>query len=90
MGDRGLRVVQRNLRIGGGEIDVLAADGRDKVAVEVRTVTGGNDPIDAIGDEKRRRVQALASMVGADRSDFIGIRLHRTGIDLHWVPGPSR
>ncbi len=70
-----------------GEIDLLALDHGIRVAVEVRTVTGGDDPIDAIGAGKRHRVQRLARQVGAQRVDFVGIRLDQDGVMFHWVPG---
>jgi len=70
-----------------GEIDLLALDHGVKVAVEVRTVTGGDDPIDAIGPDKRQRVQRLARQVRAQRVDFVGVRLDQDGVVFHWVPG---
>ncbi len=33
----GMRIVARNVRVPGGEIDILAADGDDLVFIEVRT-----------------------------------------------------
>lgn len=71
----------------GGELDILAVDGGRRVVVEVRTVSAGDDPIDAIDESKRGRVRSLAGRVGADRVDLVGIRLDTHGIDLHWVPG---
>ncbi len=37
---RGMAIIARNLRIGGGEIDLLARDGETLVFVEVRTRRG--------------------------------------------------
>jgi Holliday junction resolvase-like predicted endonuclease len=68
-----------------GELDLLAMDGRSLVAVEVRTTMGLDDPIDAIGHAKRRRVTSLAGAVSANRVDLLGIRLGEEGIDFHWV-----
>jgi len=84
--DHGLKVVARNLVVNNGEIDLLALDGDVIVAVEVRTVTAGDDPIDAIGDAKRSRVQRLAPQLGAQRVDFVGIRLDPDSVVFHWVP----
>lgn len=60
-------------------------DGLDLVAVEVRTTTGLDDPIDAIDRAKRRRVMRLAGALGAGRVDFLGIRLGEEAVDFHWV-----
>jgi Holliday junction resolvase-like predicted endonuclease len=70
--------------VDGGEIDLIAYDHGQRVVVEVRTVTGGIDPIDAIGMAKRRRVRHLA---GAARVDFVGVRLGTDDVLVHWVPG---
>jgi Holliday junction resolvase-like predicted endonuclease len=73
--------------VGGGEIDLLAIDGRDRVAVEVRARTGGDDPVDAVDSTKRARVAVLGRQIGATRIDVVGIRVGPAGFDLHWVPG---
>lgn len=80
-------VVARNVGVGRGEVDILALDGREKVVVEVRAITGDTDPIDAVGATKRRRVQRLAGRMGADRADFLGIRFAERDVVVHWVPG---
>lgn len=79
--------IARNVEVDGGEIDLLMSDHARKVAVEVRTVTGEGDPIDAIDPGKRRHVARLAGKVGAGRVDFLGIGFRRWGVELHWVPG---
>ena len=84
---RGLRVVGRNIRVGGGELDLLAIDGRARTVVEVRATVGSVDPLDAVDERKRRRVWALARSVGCDRVDFIGVRVDPEGFDVHWLPG---
>lgn len=63
----------------------MATDGPVSVVVEVRTITGTLDPIDAIGERKRRQVRRLAHQLKADRVDFLGIRLDEFGMDFHWV-----
>lgn len=87
LSEAGVRTLARNFAVDGGEIDLLAVDGSERVAVEVRTVTGRTDPIDAIGEEKRFHVRSLASQIGADRVDFVAIRLDLLGFDVHWLPG---
>jgi Holliday junction resolvase-like predicted endonuclease len=80
-------VVARNLQVGRGEIDLLAMDGRVRVVVEVRTVTGNGDPIDAVDESKRRQVRSLAGKLGAARLDFVGVGFGPDGVVIHWVPG---
>jgi Holliday junction resolvase-like predicted endonuclease len=55
--------------------------------VEVRTISGPGDPIDAIDVGKRRRVGRLAANLHADRTDFLGIAIRDEAIEVHWVPG---
>jgi Holliday junction resolvase-like predicted endonuclease len=79
--------VARNVDVGRGEIDLIAVDHGQRVVVEVRTVTGEGDPIDAVGHSKRRRVRRLAGSIGAARVDFVGVRLGVDDVLVHWVPG---
>ncbi|MCZ6457499.1 MAG: YraN family protein [Actinobacteria bacterium] len=87
--DHGLGVVGANLRISDGEIDLIAIDHNTRVVVEVRTTRHLADPIDAVGEAKRRRVRGLAGGMGAHRVDFIGIRISQAGFDVHWLPGSN-
>jgi putative endonuclease len=62
---RGFEVVERNFRTRYGELDVVAADKRCLVFVEVKTRIvrgrpGGLSPFDAIGARKRRQVRLMA------------------------------
>ena len=85
--DHGLEVVGRNVEVGRGEVDLLALDGAIRVVVEVRTITGTADPVDAIGHAKRLQVRRLAGQLGAGRVDFLGVRLSHGDVAVHWVPG---
>jgi Holliday junction resolvase-like predicted endonuclease len=86
LADHGLEVVSANINVGRGEIDLLGIDGGTKVAVEVRTTTGGADPIDAVGPSKRRQVRSLARQIGAGRVDFVGVGIGPMAVVVHWVP----
>lgn len=79
--------VARNVEVAGGEIDLIMSDHDRRVAVEVRTVSGGGDPIDAIGEEKRRHVRRLAGKAGVSRVDFLGVGFRSWGVEVHWLPG---
>jgi len=83
----GVRVLATNVRVGRGEIDILARDGGTRVAVEVRTTRGRDDPVDAADPAKRERASDLARRIGARRFDVIGIGIDPAGFDVHWVPG---
>lgn len=87
MTEKGLVVTARNVHVHGGEIDLLANDGGARVVVEVRTVTGPGDPIDAVDPAKRAHVNRLGRQLGASRVDFIGVGLRHWGLEMHWVPG---
>jgi putative endonuclease len=59
---RGLAVVARNVRLPGGEIDVICRDGERWVFVEVkcRRARWGDAPSAAVSWHKRRRIVRLA------------------------------
>lgn len=78
--------MNRDFEVAGGDIDLIALDQGQAVAVEVRTVSADGDPIDAITVEKRSRVQRLAAMTGITRIDLIGVRLGADAIEVHWLP----
>lgn len=86
---RGAQVIERNRRVGRGEIDLLVTFDRLLVAVEVKTVGPRNPgaPIDRFDDAKRFQVRRLANQVQASRVDFIGVRLTATGVEVRWLPG---
>ncbi|HEX6947080.1 MAG TPA: YraN family protein [Acidimicrobiia bacterium] len=85
----GLTIVAANVRVGRGEIDILADDNGIRVAVEVRTTRGRDDPVDAADPGKREQASRLARRIGARRFDVVGIGLHEQDIEVHWVPAAS-
>jgi len=87
LAEQGLKILDRNVAIGGGELDLIAIDGRRRVVIEVRTMTGDGDPIDAVSDRKRRRVRGLAGAAGGARVDLVGVGLRSWGAEIHWLPG---
>jgi Holliday junction resolvase-like predicted endonuclease len=84
---KGLSIVSANVRVGRGEVDLLAMDGGQRVVVEVRTTRSASDPIDAVDAAKRAQVRRLAGNTGRVRVDFVGIGLGDTHLAIHWVPG---
>jgi putative endonuclease len=84
---QGLQILARNAAVDDGEVDLLAVDGTRRVVIEVRTITGPGDPIDAVSTIKRRRVRRLGAMAGASRVDYIGVGIRDWGVEIHWLPG---
>jgi len=60
----GLRVLDRNWRCSGGEIDIVAAERRCLVICEVKTRSSGayGGPLEAITYAKRARLRRLAGL----------------------------
>jgi putative endonuclease len=56
---QGLRVLARNVRAGGGELDLIARDGDTLVFVEVKTRRGG-DPAEAVTPAKQATLTRAA------------------------------
>ena len=57
----GFALVERNWRTRGGEIDLIVADARTLIFVEVKARrSGGLDPLLSFKQSKRRRLRALA------------------------------
>lgn len=85
---RGAAVVDRNIRIGPDEIDLLVElDGR-RVAVEVKAGRGAIAPEDHFDAAKqahlRRAVQGLDLPVS--RIDLVTVVFGRGGATVRWIP----
>jgi putative endonuclease len=59
----GYRIVGRNVRLPGGELDIIARDGETVVFVEVKARAGATygSAVRAVDARKRARLRALAS-----------------------------
>jgi putative endonuclease len=85
----GLSVIGRNVRLPGGEIDLIARDGAELVFVEVKTRIGdaATAPDEIISEAKLSRMERLAQSYAdrigepdvAWRVDVVGIVLGRNG-----------
>ncbi len=81
--DHGFRILDRNWRCGGGEIDIVATEGRTFVACEVKTRSGTRygTPADAVGYAKRRRLRRLAAQwLSAHGTRFDQVRIDVLGL----------
>ena len=85
---RRARILERNVRVGRGEIDLLVAFGNLRVAVEVKTIqTGGlDDPAYAFTSRKAVQVRSLANRLGVSRVDLVAVSIGRAGVDIRWIP----
>ncbi|PWD52368.1 YraN family protein [Serinibacter arcticus] len=90
--EQGWQVLERNWRGEGGELDLVARDGRDLVVIEVKTRsgTGFGDPVTAVTPVKVARLRRLTAGWLAEhevrprevRLDVIGILWPRGGPPL--------
>jgi putative endonuclease len=85
--ERGYRLIERNARVDGDELDLIMADGPTIVAVEVKTTTNGADPFEAIDDDKMYRVHRAADAYRprVSRVDAIAVMIGDRGATVHWV-----
>jgi putative endonuclease len=74
---RGYRILAANARAGRYEIDLVARRGRVLVFCEVkaRSGPGYGDPLEAVGAEKARRVEAAALAWLTQRPELAGLEL---------------
>jgi putative endonuclease len=80
----GLRIVGRNVRVPGGEIDLLAEEGDDLVFVEVRTRRAADGAaIESLSAAKLRRMwRSAMAYCDANDTDPGRARLDVVSIDL--------
>lgn len=93
----GLRVVERNVRLPGGEVDLVCRDGEVWVFVEVKARRPGWDaaPGAAVSWAKRRRIVRLAGHYLKWRGlrdvrcrfDVVEVTLARDGMSVRHLPG---
>jgi putative endonuclease len=79
----GFRILDRNWRCAGGEIDIVAAEQRTFVVCEVKTRSGTRYglPTEAVGREKRKRLRRLAAMwLSAHGTRFDQVRIDVLGL----------
>jgi putative endonuclease len=84
--DLGYRVLRRQHRNHGGELDLIVLDGDTVVFVEVKTRSGvtHGQPIDAVNVEKQRRM-TRAALVFLKREDWLNRRSRFDVIAVVWA-----
>jgi putative endonuclease len=83
---RGYRVIARNYRVPGGEIDLVARDGPTLCFVEVRARRSGRfgAPEETVGAVKQRRLRLAAEQyLGAHPVAMAGCRFDVVAIDAN-------
>ena len=84
---RGIRIVNRNVVVEAGEIDLVGVDGRRLVAFEVRT-RRNDDPLESFDSTKLDRVRRSARRhePPIHRIDLVTVRLGDRTVDIRWMP----
>lgn len=81
--EQGWRILERNARTRGGELDLIGLDGDTLVFVEVKagregSARGPERPAHAVGPRKRARIRRLArEWLGAGRGRGLGVAGYR-------------
>ncbi|NOY56478.1 MAG: hypothetical protein GXP34_10895 [Actinobacteria bacterium] len=91
----GFSIVDRNVRVGRGEIDLVVERAGTRVAVEVKSswigdrTVDGKDPLDAFDEAKATQVWSLARHLDVRRVDLVAIAFSVEGVQIRWVPGAA-
>ena len=85
LASRGMEILDRNLAVGAGEVDLVARSGRQRVVVEVRSVRGRLRIEERLPAGKLRQVSSLAAQLGIHRVDFVGVAFGPAGVDVYWL-----
>ena len=79
-------MLDRNVRVGRGEIDLLVRFGNQRVAVEVKTRIN-SEPREAFSVEKANKVwEATRRLGGVGRVDLVAVRIDLQGVEVRWLP----
>ena len=82
----GVRILKRNVKVGRGEIDLIAADESGPFVVEVKTGIASEDdhPRFHFTDEKATQVARLARKFGIHRIDLVTVVVGHSGAQTDW------
>lgn len=85
---RGATILDRNVRVGRDEIDLIAHIADAHVAVEVKTGLGSRTrPWENFDDAKEARIRRAAHALGIHRVDVVAVELTANGVIVRWLPG---
>ncbi|MCH8924162.1 MAG: YraN family protein [Planctomycetes bacterium] len=88
---QGYKIIARRLRLGGGELDIVAVDGRTLVFVEVKTRASHDKghPAEAVDEAKQRQLTRLGLMY-LKRHDLLGHAARFDVVAITWPDGVRR
>lgn len=91
LAERGLRVVDRNAFVDGDEIDIVYEREGELIAVEVKTSSNNDDPMDAFVAAKMHRVARAVSgyHLPIVEIDAVAVALGPDGVEIRWLRGIS-
>lgn len=82
-------MLHQNLRVGTGELDIVASDGSGRFIVEVKTVTpaAGRAGADAVDDAKLAQLRRLGRLIDppVHRIDIVEVLLANDGAEVRWI-----
>lgn len=87
----GYRIIERNYRAGGCELDIIAVDGPTLVFVEVKSRRGGEfgSPAEAVTPHKQRQMgRAALSYIAKNRKENTPCRFDVVGITARGGEAP--
>lgn len=85
----GFKILERNFRGGGGEIDVIAVEKGVLVFIEVKARESGRfgTPFDAVHPGKQKKIASAArAYLAQKRLGEVGARFDVAGVDLDATP----
>lgn len=87
---KGLEILGQNLRVGRGEIDLLAREGNTYVVVEVKTRRSHRHgtPSEAVSAQKQRQLSQLARLF-LRAQGLTGASVRFDVISLTWLSSPA-
>ncbi|MFZ2448300.1 MAG: YraN family protein [Syntrophobacteraceae bacterium] len=91
----GLKIIERNFRCPGGELDIVARDGKTVVFVEVRSRVANRfgGPEESIGGAKQKKILRAAQWYlkkrgcenSSARIDVVAIRWNGEEPEINWI-----
>ncbi len=78
-------MLDTNVQVGRGEVDLLVAWNGRPVVVEVKTARR-RVPVEQFDDAKAHQVRRLAGKLGVRRIDLVCVGLFDDAITVHWIP----
>jgi Holliday junction resolvase-like predicted endonuclease len=82
-----VNVLDRNVAVDNGELDLIIVVRKLRVAVEVKSASGDVDPIVHFDADKRSQVRQLARKTSCRRIDLVLVWYRADGVWIRWLRG---